>query len=61
MHIIILLIFIPLLLAAVWGIAVQLPFNLIAEGMAGESPGLVLTGIIVFITIWGGAYAILAH
>ncbi|WP_333825039.1 hypothetical protein [Pinisolibacter sp.] len=61
MHFIVLLIFVPMLLAAVWSLAVQLPFGLIAEGAANGNSGAVMAGIIVFVVIWGGGFALLTH
>lgn len=61
MHIILLLIFLPMLFAAVWMIAIQLPFGLMMEGAADGNPGAVVAGIIVFLVVWGGGFALLAR
>lgn len=61
MHIVFLLIFVPMLLAGMWMIAIQLPFGLISEGTTNGSAGSIVAGIIVFVVIRGGGFALLAH
>lgn len=61
MHIIFFLVFVPMLLAAVWGLAFQLPFGLMIEGATDGNPGAVIAGIIIFVVIWGGGFVLLAH
>lgn len=61
MHIIFLLVFAPLLIAAVWMITVQLPFGLIAEGATEGNGAAVLAGLVLAVVIWGGLFQLLSR
>lgn len=53
MHLIVLIVFVPLLAGAVFSVTVMLPFSLVMEGIANNMPGPVVAGILVFVVIWG--------
>jgi hypothetical protein len=61
MHLIVMFVFVPVLVVMFFAVTVMLPANLVIEGLANGMPGAVVAGILLFLVIWSGIFAVFAH